>query len=76
MGIGEFIVDFYCPKARLVVELDGRQHYTPQGLAYDEERSAYLGGAGMKVIRFKNNEVDDAFRLVCCEITKRVEARL
>jgi len=37
---GEFIVDFYCPKAKLVVELDGSQHYTPQGLAHDEERSA------------------------------------
>jgi len=42
--IGEFIVDFYCPKAKLVIELDGMQHYTPQGLVYDEERSAYLEG--------------------------------
>jgi len=37
--IGEFIVDFYCPKTKLVIELDGMQHYTPQGLAYDEERA-------------------------------------
>jgi len=45
--IGEFIVDFYCPRAKLVIELDGMQHYTPEGLAYDEERSAYLEGLGL-----------------------------
>ena len=74
--IGEFIVDFYCPKAKLVIELDGLQHYTPAGLAYDEERSAYLEGAGMKVVRFQNKEVDEAFYLVCKKITETAEARL
>jgi len=72
--IGEFIVDFYCAKAKLVVELDGTQHDTPEGLAYDEERSAYLEGLGLKVIRFKNREVDDAFALVCGRIAEAVEA--
>ena len=40
--IGRFIVDFYCASARLVIELDGSQHYEPQGLAYDAERSQFL----------------------------------
>jgi len=74
--IGEFIVDFYCPKAKLVIELDGMQHYTPEGLAYDEERSAYLEGIGLKVIRLQNKEVDDAFYLVCGKITEIVDTRL
>ena len=74
--IGEFIVDFYCPKAKLVIELDGMQHYTPQGLAYDEERSAYLEGLGLKVIRFRNSDVDEAFYLVCRKITEIAEVRL
>ena len=74
--VGEFIVDFYCPKAKLVVELDGMQHYTPAGRAYDEERSAYLEGIGLKVVRFLNKEVDDAFYLVCRKIAEIAEARL
>ena len=45
--IGEFIVDFYCPKAKLVVELDGKWHLTPQQQAYDEERSTYLTALGL-----------------------------
>ena len=74
--IAGFIVDFYCPKAKLVIELDGMQHYTPQGLAHDEERSAYLEGIGLKVLRFHNKEVDDAFYLVCKKITETADARL
>lgn len=74
--IGKFIVDFYCPKAKLVIELDGMQHYTPQSLAYDEERSAYIEGQGLKVLRFQNREVDDAFYLVCKKIMETAEARL
>ena len=74
--IGEFIVDFYCPKAKLIVELDGMQHYTPQGLAHDEERSAYLEGLGLKVLRFKNQEIDEAFYHVSKTIAEEVAARL
>jgi len=74
--IGEFIVDFYCPKAKLVIELDGMQHYSSAGLTYDEERSAYLEGLGLKVIRFQNKEVDDVFYLVCNKIAETADARL
>ncbi|MCL2299226.1 MAG: endonuclease domain-containing protein, partial [Firmicutes bacterium] len=71
--IGEFIVDFYCPKAKLVIELDGMQHYTPQGLAHDEERSAYLEAQGLTVLRFKNQEVDETFHMVCRKIAETTE---
>lgn len=48
--IQNFIVDFYCHRARLVIELDGSQHYTEQGQACDRERDAILSGLGLKVL--------------------------
>ena len=50
--IGRFIVDFYCASAKLVIELDGSQHYEPQGMAYDSARSAFLTALGLEVLRF------------------------
>lgn len=54
---GPYILDFYCVKARLVVEADGRQHYTPEGRKKDAERDAYLRSDGLEVLRFLNDEV-------------------
>ena len=48
--IGRFIVDFYCASAKLVIEVDGSQHYEPQGMAYDAERSAFLSALGLEVL--------------------------
>lgn len=56
-GIGEYIADFYCPSLKLVIELDGAQHYSDNGLAYDEIRRKFLNTLGIKTIRFSNNEV-------------------
>jgi very-short-patch-repair endonuclease len=55
--IGNYIVDFYAPEAKLVIEIDGGQHYNKEGLEYDEERDAFLEGHGLKVIRFSNLDV-------------------
>lgn len=55
--IGDFIVDFYCPKAKLIIELDGGQHYTIEGKQKDVQRDAYLTSLGLKVLRFSDNEV-------------------
>ena len=55
--IGGFIVDFCCPKAKLVVEVDGDSHFTEQGRAYDAERSVYLERQGLRILRFTNAEV-------------------
>ncbi|MBI5917907.1 MAG: DUF559 domain-containing protein [Nitrosomonadales bacterium] len=52
-----FIVDFYCPRVLLVVELDGSQHFAPEHLAKDAERDARLTGMGMKVLRFDDGQV-------------------
>ena len=55
--IGRFIVDFYAPASKLVIEVDGDSHFEPQGIAYDRERTAYLHGLGLHVLRFTNDEV-------------------
>lgn len=56
--IGDKIVDFYCPALRLAVELDGGQHFEPQGQAYDARRTGDLERLGVKVLRVSNLEVD------------------
>ena len=53
---GEFILDCYCPTARLAVELDGFQHGLPEGLRHDEEREKYLAELGIEVLRFWNHQ--------------------
>ena len=57
--IGNFIVDFYCPKLHLVIELDGSQHYSDKGIQYDNKRTKELMEYGIKaVIRIPNNEIN------------------
>jgi very-short-patch-repair endonuclease len=53
----KFIVDFYCPKAKLVIELDGSQHFEEAHRAADAERDAALAGLGLHVLRFDNRQV-------------------
>jgi len=55
--IGNYIVDFYCPKAGLIVELDGGQHYHPEDLKKDTLRDDYMESLGLKILRFSNNEI-------------------
>jgi very-short-patch-repair endonuclease len=55
--IGNYIVDFYCPKAKLVIELDGEQHYNSEGKAKDRARDGYMKGIGLRVLRFSDKEV-------------------
>lgn len=63
--IGNYIVDFYCAKANLVVELDGSQHYEDKGIDYDAARTEYLEQYGLTVIRIPNNEINHNFDGVC-----------
>ena len=51
-SVGPYIIDFYCPKLRLVIELDGGQHSEEDSKEYDEGRTRYLNGQGMEVLRF------------------------
>jgi very-short-patch-repair endonuclease len=56
-SIGNYIVDFYCAPQRIAIELDGANHFTEEGIKYDEKRSAYLRSLNVIVIRFENREV-------------------
>jgi len=56
-GVGAYIVDFYCPLLKLVIEVDGGQHYSVEGVAYDRLREEFLNRAGIKVLRFSNLDV-------------------
>ncbi|MBW1772225.1 MAG: endonuclease domain-containing protein [Deltaproteobacteria bacterium] len=56
-NIGDFIVDFYCPSAKLVIEIDGSQHFTKNGRLKDKARDQYLEGLGLKVLRFSDRDV-------------------
>ena len=73
--LGPYIADFYCAKAKLVIELDGSQHYLEKGLEQDEQRSCFLEKEfGIKVIRFSNRDIWDHFEGVCVSIDKEVQS--
>ncbi len=74
--LDNYVVDFYCAKAKLVIELDGEIHRTPNARAYDEERDAVLGGYGLTVMRFTNEMVKDNFSTVCAQIRRVIEERI
>jgi len=74
--IGRFIVDFYCASAKLVIEVDGSQHYEPQSMAYDTERSVFLSTLGLKVLRFSNRDIDRNFYGVCEQIDTTIQGRV
>ena len=73
--IGNYIVDFYCHKARLVVELDGSGHYEPETIQRDIARTQYLQSQGLEVLRFTNLEVTRQFRSVCDVIDAQAKKR-
>ena len=64
-SIDNFIADFYCYKAKLIIEIDGSQHYTEYGFQKDEFRTEILEGYGLKIIRFTNKQIDNNFYEVC-----------
>ena len=66
--IDHFIVDFYCSKYRLVIEIDGESHYSDTAIEYDRMRTELLELYGLQVIRFTNDQVYDDFDAVCEEI--------
>ncbi len=73
--LGKYIGDFYCAEAKLVIELDGSQHYDEAEKEKDEARTAYLETLGLHVIRFPNNEVMNHFRGVCEAIDAEVKKK-
>lgn len=73
--IDNYIVDFYCASAKLVIELDGSQHYEENHMEYDHERTKKLEEYGLKVVRFTNREIDTQFENVCRFIDDEINKR-
>jgi very-short-patch-repair endonuclease len=73
--IGNYILDFYCRKLKLAIELDGSQHYSEEGMAYDSVRTEFLRSQGIKVLRFTNTDVDCHFSSVCDVIKMEIMER-
>ena len=74
--LGKYIADFYSSEAKLVIELDGSQHYEADEMQKDAERTAFLAGYGLIVIRIPNNEIGKNFRGVCEYIDAAVKQSL
>ena len=74
--LGKYIADFYCAKAKLVIELDGSQHYEQINIEKDTERTEYLSKFGLTVLRIPNNEVSRNFAGVCEFIDMQVKQSL
>ena len=72
-SFGRYIVDFYCPESRLIVELDGAAHYSITIDEYEAERTKYLEGLGLRVIRFENRELLDNLEAVLERIRQNLD---
>jgi len=73
--IDKYVVDFYCASAKLVIEIDGTQHYEENGSAYDAKRTAVLESYGLKVVRYSNRDIDREFPAVCDQIDRIIKER-
>ena len=71
--IGPYIVDFYIAEKKLVIELDGSQHYDIRGKQADEIRDQFLREQGLTVLRYANSDLDKNFRGVCQDILLHLE---
>ena len=74
--LGKYIADFYCAKAKIVVELDGSQHFMEEGLRHDEARTTFLEQYGIAVLRITNAEITNNFSVVCQYIDIKVKQSL
>jgi len=75
-AIDNFIADFYCHKAKLIIEIDGSQHYTPEGARNDAFRTEILEGYDLTILRFTNRQITANFPGVCAYIDAAVKASL
>ena len=71
--IGNYIADFYCAKAKIVIELDGSQHYYDEGKTRDAQRDEFFRSQGIKVLRYSNLDINKNFTGVCEDILKNID---
>ncbi len=70
--LGDYIVDFYVATTKIVIELDGSQHYDDKDIENDEKRDEFLNGLGIKVLRYSNLDVNQRFESVCQDILNKI----
>lgn len=58
-GVGNYVIDFYCPKLKLGIEVDGESHFTAKGLKHDKIRKDYISGEGIELIRITTADIND-----------------
>ncbi len=73
--IGNYIVDFYIPKAQIVIEVDGSQHYEESAKAKDDARDECLSNMGILVLRYTNQQINSNFKGVCIDVQKHIDER-
>lgn len=73
-GIGPYIVDFYCPEMKIIIEIDGETHFTDEQKALDSKREDYLRSLGLKIVRYTNDEIMKNLEGVLEDILSNVKA--
>ena len=74
--LGKYIADFYSAEAKLVIELDGAQHFEKENRVYDEKRTEFLEQYNLKIIRIPNGEINTNFEGICRYLDKQIEQSL
>ncbi|MBQ2796768.1 MAG: DUF559 domain-containing protein [Tidjanibacter sp.] len=74
-SVGPYIIDFYCPQAKLGVELDGRQHEMEEALQYDAARERYLASYGIEILRIENRAIWNCSDMVIATIEEKLNNR-
>ena len=75
-AIGNYILDFYCEKAHIAVELDGSQHYETKAREYDSKRTEYLNHIGIDVLRILNRDINEDFESACRYIDAKIKEKI
>ena len=72
-NIGNYIVDFLISSSKLVIELDGSQHWNEEKKEHDKKREEYLEKKGLEILRYSNKEINENFEGVCADILKHIK---
>ena len=72
-SVDQYIIDFYCPRLKLAVEIDGDSHYIGEAQEYDKERQSFIEALGIRFLRFTNTDISENIDGVCQTIWEKIE---
>ncbi|MGA9364243.1 MAG: endonuclease domain-containing protein [Bacteroidota bacterium] len=73
-GVDQFVIDFYCPKLRLAVEIDGPSHAEQEAVEYDKMRQSYIEALGIRFLRFQNDEIYEDMQSVLESVASKIKS--